>query len=450
MCSERRRVACCELLARLEAGTGCWSASVMQNRTSASSDSCSRTLADQQPVPPERKTIVAQLLLLSLTLLFGVLLPAVVEAASEVVPVDGDPFSAELVQVDAHWQLKFQAAEGARSMPAADLVRWGTLPEVRRGPIVVLGNGGVLVVEGFQADKEAVTAESLLFGRVRIPLERVAGVAFQVPADHEGCDELLDLLLTSQEKSDQVILANGDRIAGRYQSYRDATVHLESDAGPIDIERHRVRAILFNPTLVHRGSTTGLHALLGFSDGSRLDVRTLELSGPVLQVTPVEGLTWNAAREDLVSLQPLGGRVTYLSDLKAADYRHVPFLKLTWPYRVDRSVTGGWLRAGERLYSKGLGLHSAARLTYLLPDGQRRFDAQVAIDDNAGTRGSIRFRLFVDGTLKYTSPTVRGGMAPIPISVELKGAKRLDLVVDFADRADVLDRADLLEARLVR
>jgi hypothetical protein len=41
-------------------------------------------------------------------------------------------------------------------------------------------------------------------------------------------------------------------------------------------------------------------------------------------------------------------------------------------------------------------------------------------------------------------------MKPTPISVDLSGAKQLDLVVDYADRADVLDHADWLNARLIK
>jgi hypothetical protein len=35
------------------------------------------------------------------------------------------------------------------------------------------------------------------------------------------------------------------------------------------------------------------------------------------------------------------------------------------------------------------------------------------------------------------------------VSVDLSGAKRISLIVDFADRADEWDRADWLDARLV-
>ena len=112
-------------------------------------------------------------------------------------------------------------------------------------------------------------------------------------------------------------------------------------------------------------------------------------------------------------------------------------------------MQGGWLRAGGRLYLKGIGMHSAARLSYALPPGAKRFQAEAALDDAAGGDGSVRFRVFVDGKELYGSPPVRGEMPPAPIDVDISGGKRLDLVVDFADRADVQDRADWLNARLV-
>ncbi len=59
------------------------------------------------------------------------------------------------------------------------------------------------------------------------------------------------------------------------------------------------------------------------------------------------------------------------------------------------------------------------------------------------------FRVLVDGQERFTSPIVRGGDAPLPVSVDVRGAKKLELLVDYADRADVLDHADWLDARLV-
>ncbi len=72
------------------------------------------------------------------------------------------------------------------------------------------------------------------------------------------------------------------------------------------------------------------------------------------------------------------------------------------------------------------------------------------MDDSASGGGSVRFRVFVDGQEKFTSETIRGGMKNLPISLDISGAKQLDLVVDYADRADVLDHADWLNARLIK
>ncbi|MFH1919148.1 MAG: NPCBM/NEW2 domain-containing protein, partial [Planctomycetota bacterium] len=193
----------------------------------------------------------------------------------------------------------------------------------------------------------------------------------------------------------------------------------------------------------------GVHAVAGFRDGSRLVGDRLVVGEESLKIDLSGGLTWTAALEDLVSLQPLGGRVTYLSDLKADGYRHVPFLDLQWPYRTDRNCSGGMLRSGGRLYLKGLGVHSAARLSYLLAKPYDRFQAELGIDDDTAGLGSVRFRVFVDGEEKHTSDTIRGGTPPVPVSVDLAGAKRFDLIVDFADRADEQDHANWLDARLV-
>jgi hypothetical protein len=61
----------------------------------------------------------------------------------------------------------------------------------------------------------------------------------------------------------------------------------------------------------------------------------------------------------------------------------------------------------------------------------------------------VVFRVLVDGHERFASPILRGGDAPVPVSVDVRGAKKLELMVDYADRGDVLDHADWLDARLV-
>ena len=388
----------------------------------------------------------------SLWLLF---MPAVAWAAEDVeeplaAPVDGDPFRAELAGVDDQWTLSFRAGEPARALPAAGLVRWGACPEPEGTPLVVLTDGSLLAADVLGADKGSLDLYSPLFRRVQLPLERVAGVAFRLPPDQRARDLLLDRVAKAAGDADRVILLHGDEITGSLEAIRDDTAYLNTQHGPLDLEVHRLRAIMFNPALWRRSDRRGLHAVAGFVDGSRLVTDRLLVDDDSVQLSVGDGSTWSTTPEKLVFLQPLGGNVRYLSDVKPAGTRQLPYLDVKWPsYRPDRNVSGSWLRAGGRLHLKGLGVHSFSLLTYRLSEPYRRFQAEVAIDGHTAGQGSVRFRVFVDGEQRYVSPVIRGTDAPLPVSVDLSGAKRLDLIVDFAQRADVWDRADWLDARLV-
>ena len=97
---------------------------------------------------------------------------------------------------------------------------------------------------------------------------------------------------------------------------------------------------------------------------------------------------------------------------------------------------------------------SACRLA-LDVAGYRKFAAELAIDQAAGLSGSVVFKVLVDsgsGQWKPASESaiLRGGDAPLPISVDLQGASRLALLVEFADRGDECDYANWLNARLIR
>ena len=106
------------------------------------------------------------------------------------VPVDGAPFRAELLAADAKGQLTFAAAGQQKTIPAADLVRWGQCPEQGRAGGLVLADGGLLMAEVVAADKDRLTADSDLFGTLKLPLESLAGVVFHAPSDQQRRDAI--------------------------------------------------------------------------------------------------------------------------------------------------------------------------------------------------------------------------------------------------------------------
>ena len=99
-------------------------------------------------------------------------------------------------------------------------------------------------------------------------------------------------------------------------------------------------------------------------------------------------------------------------------------------------------------------MHSTSRLAYQLEEEFRRFDGKLAIDDVTNGHGSVVCRVYVDRTgdwqQVYESPVLRGGDAPVPFSIDVQGANRLSLIVDAAERGDVMDHVNWINARLVR
>ena len=203
-----------------------------------------------------------------------------------------------------------------------------------------------------------------------------------------------------------------------------------------------------------------------FELGEFIACRVLEIRGEKILVELQGGGTLKAFKEtgeddaptfwdQVTLLQTSSPSFIYLSDLPAPAYKHIPFTAREWPLGVDRNVLGGRLRSGEAVFLRGLGMHSASRVAFDLKGDEQRLEAQLALDDGAKNRGSVIGKVLLEMELgKWTtvweSPVLRGGDAPLQVSVPLQGARRLALLVEFADRGDEWDHANWLNARLVR
>ena len=392
--------------------------------------------------------------------------PAASQAASQAIAVKGPPFFAALASVDRQGKLTFRSGDQLRTLPLAELVAWGAPSEIASRSHVLLADGGLLAAEILSCNADQLQIDSDLFGILELPLELVAGAICHQPADRRRRDLLAARLRSPvdrapsgdapkndseppRQNSDRLILENGDELSGTIASIDTEKLELKTPSGPVEIEREKVAALGFNPALLSAARPRGAYLLVGFSDGSLLAAASLVVETSQARLTLAAGMELATDAGAVTFLQTFGGQAAYLSDLPEDSYRHVPYLTLAWPFERDRSASGASLRAGGRSYVKGIGMHSAARLTFRLDPKYRRFEAEAAIDDETAGRGSVVFRVFVDDREAYKSPVIRGRMPPAPISVDVRGGKRLSLIVDFAERGDELDHADWLNARLV-
>jgi hypothetical protein len=338
-----------------------------------------------------------------------------------------------------------------------DLVSWGAPAEFGRGIYALLADGSVLYSETVAVADDSLDFLSPQFDSRTVPLAQARGIVLRPPASAAARDRLFRLPEAGGDGDrDRLLLVGGDDLLGTLTKLDSRHVVLETDVGPAQVELGRVTAVVFNPALAAKYDAAAPRTLVGLRDGSLLACSAITGTDR-LQLTPRFNAAvdpkfnkpWQCDAEDVVFLQRFGGRAVYLSDREPSGYKHVPYFDLSRPYRADLNVNGRALRADGRRYLKGIGMTSTSRLTYPLDPAFKTFAAEIAIDDETDGRGSVTFRVFVDAEERFRSEIVRGGDAPQPITVDVAGGKTLSLVVDFAERADELDHADWLNARLL-
>jgi hypothetical protein len=362
-----------------------------------------------------------------------------------------------------------------RTLLLEELVRWGNPVAPRAQTIVVLADGGRIVIAadwtGGATVKLAggdVVVVSDMWDEVRLARGLVSGIVFAQQRRAEDRERLVEKVRSEQsqmEVADAVLLTNGDRLTGKVTELDRGSVAIETRAGVVKAPLSRVEAIMLwggrppdgagEPSAKLSPKKSKGKLAVGLRDGSLVYAKSIRADEKSAEIELASGLKLKgSAPDDIVAIQLLDGPVIYLSDLEGADYRGVPYLSVKWPYTRDRNVLGEPIVVRGKRYLKGIGMHSAARLTYRLDGDYRRFDSAVAVDDSAKGRGSVTFGVYALREGKwgeaFKSAIVRGGDEPQAVSVDLKGANGLTLTVDFADRGDELDHAVWLDARLVR
>ncbi|MEJ5250282.1 MAG: NPCBM/NEW2 domain-containing protein [Chthonomonadetes bacterium] len=142
----------------------------------------------------------------------------------------------------------------------------------------------------------------------------------------------------------------------------------------------------------------------------------------------------------------------YLSDLL---HRFVVFQQGWGELGIDTCAhaPGGTplpLRIGEKTYAKGLGHHAPGEIVVDLNGEYALFEAEVGVQWQQGTTGSVVFQVYVDGKKRFDSGVRRETDPPLPVRIRVEGAGELRLVVTDAGDGITCDCANWAEARLAR
>jgi hypothetical protein len=324
-------------------------------------------------------------------------------------------------------------------------------------PHLILTNGDCLplAVETAGLKGERLTFTHSLLSRgapTRLTLSSVALVWLAAP-EGKDAERFRRQLLAQRRRRDTVLLRNGDVLEGVLSQLDGKGVMIEVGRKKVPVALARVAVVALSSDLAARLQPRGTHSRLVLGDGTRLLLKKATCEdGETLTGTTAFNAALRVPLAQVASLDYRQGRATYLSDLKPVRYEFTPYLGVRWPLVADGSVAGHDLRLGGGVYDKGLGMHSASRVTYSLPASCKRFEALVGLDGRSGRRGSVGLRVLVDG--KERDLGLKGdltqGTGPVRLRLDVTGGKELTLAVDFGAGGDVGDHVNWANARLVR
>jgi hypothetical protein len=290
---------------------------------------------------------------------------------------------------------------------------------------------------------------------VILPTPALAVIWLAAPDGADRTDVLRRRLATGKRTRDTVYLRNGDTVEGVLADLDEKTVQVEVAKRTVDLPRDRVAAVALGTELASSLRPKGAYGRLVFANGNRLsllsaicpDGRTL--TGVTLFQAPV-----SVPLDEVIALSIEQGKAVYLSDLKPRDYEYTSYLPtaLAAGLASDGGFGGRDLRVAGNTHDKGLGLRSASRVTYDIGGKYRQFEALVGLDDHTGLKGSARVGVLVDGKPQDLGikQDLTANNGPLPVSINVAGARELTLLVEYGQGGDVQDNVNWLDARLIK
>ena len=315
----------------------------------------------------------------------------------------------------------------------------------RRGVHLI---GGKLLGAVRAVDMDGVIVASASLGVVKLPLSAVR--AAQLTGDH-------DMVAPERElDGDVLVLSNGDRVPGTITSVTEESISFSSNLGNMELERSRVTGLLLMAPPGGRAVLKSLAVRVVLLDGS-----SLLLVGPTgdndnLQGTLLGGNSIGIPTAQVARLEIVGGRLVALDTLEVIEYEQHSIDLLTWQIMRGRNVLGGPMRLTvidkqpPVTFDSGLGVHGPCRLVFNLDGRYERLLALAGIDESAGDYADVNIVIRLDGKEALRQDNVKWRQAAHEVRLDVRGVKKMELIVEAGEYFDVQDRVNWADARLLK
>ena len=321
---------------------------------------------------------------------------------------------------------------------------------------VELAAGGKVHGRLLGGEGESLDLSLLGATRLRLSVEEIAALRL-----HDRIPEDWSEPVVAASEGDRLYRAHGaglDRIDGTLELFSAEGVRMETELGSKLFPWDEIAALFIEVLGEDSAGAYELPVVVDLVDGGRLPVGLERLSAEGLFLISASGRRLRLPLAAVAEFFLVDHDVSFLSDLEPSEALATsPFgddLGMVWPARMDLSTSGNPLRAGGRVWSRGIGGHAPSRLQFTLDGTWKRLRGQVAIDDEViplPASGSALFRILAGERVLWESPVKHGGDAPTPIpALDIEGVTNLVLEVAVADEMHIGDRADWLRVILSR
>ncbi|UUO08970.1 NPCBM/NEW2 domain-containing protein [Blastopirellula sp. J2-11] len=380
----------------------------------------------------------------------------------DVETLDGRTMHGELRQLSAD-EIGLRTSVGDETFPYDSLMRVDfpgeeTSPE-SGGALLQLADGSRLEVKNFILENRKFIVTSQNFDLFEVPATALR--MLRLDGDQRSFDKRWDQLLEEKILGDAVVIRRGDDLSYQeaiIQSIIDGKASIQLDELEAKIPLSKMAGLLFYQRNNRKLATP--ICKLELQDGGVIFAGKIMLDEQLLQIESVSGGKFAVALAALKAIDFAAGNIIPLTDLSPDQDAWTSFIpsnlsrdQLSLIYAPDVR-TGSAAQplelslAGEaKSFANGIALHAHTELTYLLPEDVRQFYAFAGLP--AGASGPLQLTITADKTV-LVDQVLDENQTSLDIHGDVRGARRLKIVVDFAGNGDLGDRVYLCQPRLIK
>jgi hypothetical protein len=373
-------------------------------------------------------------------------------AEEEVLTVSGiEKLKIDEIVADASGTLCIVAGSSRRECTSVISIKFDAAARKAKSPFVAyLTNGDRIGGKVAGAEAGTVIIESESLGKVEVKFVKLRGLFVPENISEKG---FAAAKLGLNNSSDIVFLKEGGETEGVVEKIGQdgVSIKVKSLGATVTLGFEKISGVLLAITESVK-KLEGLCATIYTSDGSCISGKLEALKGDTVTIESPVSAKVAVKRSDVESIYFSGGNFTYLSDVTPVDVVQTPFFdNFLYPYQKDRSLENKEpISVRGRIYRRGVSAHSKTELTYDIDGKYALFFCKLAIEDEAKGKGNVTILIYGDDKELHKSEDVTGKSEPVSVKIDLKGVKKLKLVVDFGKNLDTMDRAVFADAVLVK